>query len=101
MLEDTEACAKFFYGVSKVVDFSFFIRRKTQSQKGFLFAMMTHMKQDNAKVTKEIVTSMVAEACLAVEKIKVLEFELDFLKGSDVSALTALQLETVAKRSVT
>ena len=40
LLEDTKVCAKFVDGVSKVIDSSFFARRKAQSRRGSLLAMM-------------------------------------------------------------
>lgn len=78
LLEDTEACAKFIDGVSKVVDSSFFVRHEAYSRKAFLLTMMhksmalvakyTHKEHDYTKAVREITAAMVAEACLVVEK---------------------------------
>ena len=58
-----------------------------------LAAKYTRMEQDDAKAIREIMAAMVAEACSTADKIKELESELPFLKGSDVSAPIAKQLE--------
>lgn len=59
----------------------------------------TLMEQDDAKATREIAVTMVGEACSAADKIKELKFQLAFLKGSDISAYTAQQLE-IARQEI-
>ena len=54
----------------------------------------------DTKAAKEVAKVVVAEAYSSADKIKKLESELVALKGSNISAPTSLQLETVHQEIV-
>ncbi|KAB2636519.1 protein TOC75-3 [Pyrus ussuriensis x Pyrus communis] len=104
LLEDVDARAKFVDSVGKVVIRSDSFAKHPTYLKGFSLIATMHktlilaaksMRVDQAavKCAKEAEVALVAQLCLAAEKIEKLEYGLVVLKRFDIFAPTSLQLE--------
>ncbi|KAM1241592.1 hypothetical protein ACFX2J_046776 [Malus domestica] len=108
ILEDMDVYAKFVDSIKGVVYLSSFVKHMTEYRMTALLAMMQKttilaaksmlINQENTKATKGVAKTMAAEAYSSVEKTKRLESKLAALKGSTISALTSLQLETACQK---
>ncbi|KAM2747218.1 hypothetical protein PS2_022720 [Malus domestica] len=104
LLKDMDVCAKFVDGVKGVVGTSSFVKHMTEDRRIALLVMMQKiailvaksmlLDQEDTKAAKEVVRTMAAEAYSSAKRVKKLEFEVAVLKGSNIFALTSLQLET-------
>ncbi|KAM1826845.1 hypothetical protein ACFX13_026152 [Malus domestica] len=105
-----DVCSKFVDGIKRVVGLSSFAKHTTRYRRTALLAMMKKtaileaesmlLDQEDTKVTKKVARTVAAEAYSSAKKVKKLEYELAALNGSNISALTFLQLETACQKIV-
>ncbi|KAM0989655.1 hypothetical protein ACFX2A_013703 [Malus domestica] len=110
LFEDMDACAKLVDSIKEVVCPSSFAKHITQHRRTALLAMLQKteilaaesmlLNQAKTKAAKEMATIMATDAYSFAKKIKMLESELVTLKGSNIFALTSLQLETACQEIV-